>query len=269
MMKKFLSFLAAGLLAVSCIININGTGSVFVGRCTEEGIDFSEIRDVASFRSLSSSLPCHVYYVQADRQEVRVESTREFAGAVLTTVEDGVLHLKLAPGRYPELILRVVVSSPDIERISISGSGDLFHEGTLHASGDLALKVSGSGSIRTGAIDSKDFSAQVSGSGSLDIGGLTCDGFSARISGSGGVFLRSAHVGHDASARISGSGRVRLEEVAVNGDLDLNISGSGNIVIHGSCQGVSATLSGSGSISGQLTYSSIRTHTSGSGRVNL
>lgn len=269
MMKKFFITLMAGLLAVSCIINFNGGGSVFVGNCTEEGIDFSEIREVASFRSLSSSLPCNVYYVQADKQEVRVESTREFAGKVQTTVEDGVLNLRLEPGRYPKLILRVVVSSPDIERISVSGSGNLIHEGALHASGDLALKVSGSGDIRTGVIDSKDFSAQVSGSGSLDIGGLACNGFSARVSGSGGIAFQTARIDGDALVKISGSGRVRFEDVTVNGDMDLSTSGSGGIRVNGSCHDVSATTSGSGSISGNLRYDSIHTHTSGSGRVNL
>ena len=269
MMKKFFIFLVAGLLAVSCIINFNGGGSVFVGSCTEEGIDFSEIREVATFRSLASSLPCNVYYVQADKQEVRVESTREFADKVQTTVEDGVLNLRLEPGRYPKLILRVVVSSPDIERISVSGSGNLIHEGALHASGDLALKVSGSGDIRTGVIDSKDFSAQVSGSGSLDIGGLACNGFSARVSGSGGIAFQTARIDGDALVRISGSGRVRFEDVTVNGDMDLNTSGSGGIRVNGSCRDVSATTSGSGSISGNLTYNSLHTHTSGSGRVNL
>lgn len=44
---------------------------------------------------------------------------------MLITVEDGKLSLKLESGRYPKLILRVVVSSPDIEKLSVSGSGNL------------------------------------------------------------------------------------------------------------------------------------------------
>ena len=148
-MKKLLISLAAvgmtAAMAVSCIINIGGNGSVWVGEYTEHGIDYTEVREVGHFRALASSLPANVYYVQADKQEVRVESTEEFAPKVLTTVEDGILTLKLEPGRYPKLILRVTVSSPDIEKLSVSGSGNLFHEGVLHASGSLALKVSGSG----------------------------------------------------------------------------------------------------------------------------
>ena len=62
-MKKLLIFLAAAAMAVSCIININGSGSTWVGEYTEEGIDHTEVREVGHFRAVASSLPAHVYYV--------------------------------------------------------------------------------------------------------------------------------------------------------------------------------------------------------------
>lgn len=286
-MKHFLLFLAAGLMAVSCIINIDG--GTFVGHCTEEGIDFTEVREVGPFRALSSGVPCNVYFEQADKQEVRVESTEEFAAKVLTEVEDGTLKLKLEPGRYPKLILRVVVSSPDIESLHISGSGNLVNEGGLRTDDDLALSVSGSGSIRMGAIDSRDFSARCSGSGGIRLGQVTCAeskgavsgsgsvriermscaGLEATTSGSGSVTINSLISKGDVSARISGSGRIRLEEADVDGNLDLKTSGAGSITVNGSCHDVSATTTGSGSISGNLSYTHIHSHSSGSGHVNL
>ena len=288
-MKKLLIFLAAAAMAVSCIINFGGNGILWVGDCTEEGIDHTEVREVGHFRAVASSLPANVYYVQADKQEVRVESAEEFAPKVLTTVEDGILTLKLEPGRYPKLILRVVVSSPDIEKLSVSGSGNLFHEGVLHASGSLALKVSGSGDIVTGEIDSRDFEAQCSGSGSIRISKLACDDFDGQVSGSGPIRVGSLSCDDfeagvsgsgdfsvdrltstgGASARISGSGDILLKEATVNGNMDLKTSGSGDITVNGSCHDVTASISGSGVISGHLKYDSISTHTSGSGRVNL
>jgi hypothetical protein len=288
-MKKLLLFLAAATMAVSCIINIGGGSAVWVGECTEEGIDHTEVREVGHFRAVASSLPANVYYVQADQQEVRVETTEELASKVQTTVEDGILSLKLEPGRYPKLILRVVVSSPDIEKLSVSGSGNLIQEGPLHASGSLALKVSGSGDIRTGEIDSQDFTAQCSGSGSIRVGALACDDFGGKISGSGtitmgriscddfemgvsgsGDFLVDVHTSTGgASVRVSGSGNVRLKEATVDGNMDLKTSGSGDITVNGSCHDLTAAISGSGDISGNLKYDRISTHTSGSGSVNL
>lgn len=246
-MKNLSLFLAAALAAVSCVFNLGD--AVFVGHCTEEGIDYTEVRDVKPFRALRTSLPCNVYYVQADKQEVRIESTEEFAAKVLTEVEDGTLLLKLESGRYPKLILRVVVSSPDIEDLSVSGSGSLFGEDGIHASDDLNLKVSGSGDIHTGTIDCKDFTARCSGSGDIAIPVLKADG--------------------NASARVSGSGWIRLEEVDVNGDMELRTSGSGDIVVNGACHYINATSSGSGSISGNLSHTGITSHTSGSGSVSL
>ena len=288
-MKKLLFFLAAAAMAVSCIIRIGGNGVVWVGECTEEGIDHTEVREVGHFRAVASSLPANVYYVQADQQEVRVETTEELASKVQTTVEDGILSLKLEPGRYPKLILRVVVSSPDIEKLSVSGSGNLIQEGPLHASGSLALKVSGSGDIRTGEIDSQDFTAQCSGSGSIRVGALACDDFGGKISGSGtitmgriscddfemgvsgsGDFLVDVLTSTGgASVRVSGSGNVRLKEATVDGNMDLKTGGSGDIFIKGSCRNVTATTSGSGNISGDLKYNHISVKSSGSGDVNL
>ena len=266
-MKKLSILLAAGLLAVSCIINIGGM--TWVGTCTEEGIDYVDTREVATFNAISSSLPCNVYYSQADKQEVRVESTREFADKVITTVEDGTLKLKLENGRYPKLILRVVISSPDIEGLSVSGSGNLYLDEALHASKDLNLRVSGSGDIAAADIDSKDFSARVSGSGSLRLASVACDGFEATTSGSGHIDLETLTAKDDATMGVSGSGSIRLHEVIVHGDMALKTSGSGSIYVNGSCGNVNATTSGSGSISGNLSHTSIHTHSSGSGHVNL
>lgn len=288
-MKNLLITLAAGLLAVSCIINIDGIGTTFVGECTEEGIDYTEVREVGSFLALKSSLPCNVYYVQADKQEVRVESTEELAPKVLTAVEDEVLTLKLESGRYSKLILRVVVSSPDIKMLSVSGSGNLLQEGSLRASGALALKVSGSGDIRTGEIQSRDFTAQcsgsgsirigelacddfdgkVSGSGSLNMGSISCDDFEVSVSGSGDIFLDDLTTKEGVAVRVSGSGNVRMKEVNVHGDMELKTGGSGDIHVNGSCHDVTATTSGSGNISGDLQYNRISVKTSGSGNVRL
>lgn len=272
-MKKLLISLAAvgmtAAMAVSCIINIGGNGSTWVGEYTEQGIDYTEVREVGHFRALASSLPANVYYVLADKQEVRVESTEEFAPKVLTTVEDGILTLKLEPGRYPKLILRVTVSSPDIEKLSVSGSGNLFQEGVLHASGSLALKVSGSGDIVTGEIDSRDFTAQCSGSGSIRIGTLACDDFDGKVSGSGDFFVDKLTSTGSASVRVSGSGNVRLSEVTVDGDMDLKTGGSGDILVNGSCHDVTASTSGSGNITGNLKHDNISVKASGSGNVKL
>lgn len=260
-------FLAAGLMAVSCIIHVGGAS--IVGHCTEDGIDYTEVRDVKPFRGLVNSLPCNVYYERADQQEVRVETTEKFVDKVLTEVEDGTLFLKLKDGTYPELILRIVITSPDIESIKVSGSGNLINKGGLYSRKDLNLKISGSGDIRTGNIECEDFTAHCSGSGNQHLEKIACSGFSGTVSGSGDISAQLVLVDGDASARVSGSGRIRLEEVDVNGDMELKTSGSGDIIVNGSCHHVTATSSGSGDISGNLSHTGVNARTTGSGRVRL
>lgn len=287
-MKHLVPILFSTLLAVSCVFHV-GDGVSIVGSYTEDGIDYSEIRKVDPFRGLVSSLPANVYFEQADKQEVLVESTEEFAGKVIAEVKDGILDLRLEPGRYPKLILRVVVSSPDIESIQAAGSGKIIHKGSLRTGGNLSLKVSGSGDFRVGSIDCRDLSLLCSGSGSIRIDGVTGDGFEGKTSGSGGLRIGAVscdgfHVTSNgsgsinidrlaakgnAAARISGSGRIRLRDIAVEGDMDLKTSSSGGIDVNGRCHGVTATTTGSGSISGKLEYTGINSHSSGSGRVRL
>ena len=291
-MKKLtliLSLLATALLAVSCIIRINGSGTSIIGGCTEEGIDYTEIREVGAFNAISTSLPCKLYYSQAPKQEVRVESTEEFAKKVITVVENGTLKLKMEEGTYPKLILRMVVSSPDIESLQTHGSGDIIQEGTLSVSGDLTVKTHGSGDIRMGTIDSKaftaqssgsgdirfesvssaDFSGTVSGSGDLNFGRVSCAGFNTSTTGSGDISFGSVNAKGNAEVRSSGSGDIRLSEVSVDGDMELKTFGSGDITVHGNCHDVKASTTGSGDISGNLTFGHIDSRSSGSGKVRL
>ena len=281
--------LATALLAVSCIIRINGSGVSIMGGCTEEGIDYTEIREVDSFRAISTNLPCKLYYSQASKQEVRVESTEEFAGKVITVVENGTLKLKMEEGTYPKLILRLVVSSPDIESLQTHGSGDIIQEGALRVSGDLTVKTHGSGDIRMGDIDSKaftahssgsgdirfesvscaDFSGTVSGSGDLHFGRVSCAGFKVSTTGSGDISLGTVAAKGMAEVRTSGSGDIRLTEVSVDGNMELKTVGSGDITVNGSCHNVTASTSGSGDISGNLSFGHIDSRSSGSGKVRL
>ena len=286
-MKYLIMIVLGCLLIASCIINFGG-GSI-VGYCTEDGIDYTEVREVGQFNAISSHLPCTIYFSQADKQEVRVETTEELAPKVLTVVENGTLKLKMDEGHYPKLILRIVISVPNIESITIHGSGDLHHEGTLTVSNGLSIKVLGSGDIRMGdivckafeghtsgsgslgfaSIDCADFSGSVKGSGSLRSGSVHCDGFGVSTSGSGDIDISTLTASASGSVRVSGSGDISLRQVTVDGDIDLKTSGSGDITVNGSCRDVTASTSGSGDISGNLSHAGMRVSTSGSGDINL
>lgn len=251
-MKYIILAVLGCLLAASCILNFSGGVSV-VGDCTEEGIDYTEVRELDTFKAISSSLPCNIYFSQSDKQEVRVETTEELAPKVLTVVEDGTLKLKMEKGNYPKIILRIVISAPGIEAIGLHSSGDLRHEGVLDVDNNLDISASGSGDIQMGTIACKDFKAHTSGSGNLSFSRIACDGFSASASGSGDIDIATVAALDGASVRLSGSGHARLNGLmAVNGDMDLSTSGSGDIDLE--------TLTASGNVSAL---------TRGSGHIRL
>ncbi len=248
-MKYIIMIVLGCLLIASCIVNFNG--SAVFGDTTEEGIDYTEVREVGPFNAISSSLPCTIYFSQADKQEVRVESTKEFAPKVLTAVEDGTLKLKLEEGHYPKIILRVVISVPDIESIAIHGSGDLRHEGTLKVRNSLSVKADGSGDIQMGDIVCKAFEAQTRGSGDLHFGLIDSEGFSASTSGSGDIDIESVAASAGAAVKVTGSGHARIKgTAAVNGDMDISTSGSGDITLESltASGNVSVRTRGSGNI---------------------
>lgn len=251
-MKYMILAVLGCLLVASCILNFSSGVSV-VGDCTEEGIDYTEVRKVDTFNVISSSLPCNIYFSQSDKQEVRVETTEELAPKVLTVVEDGTLKLKMEKGSYPKIILRIVISVPDIESIDLHGSGDLCHEGVLEVGNSLDISTSGSGDIQMGTIACKAFKAHTSGSGNLSFSRIASDAFSASASGSGDIDIATVAALGDASVRLSGSGHARLNGLtAVNGDMDLSTSGSGDIDLE--------TLTASGNVSAL---------TRGSGHIRL
>ena len=270
-MKGIIAILAAALLAVPSDGFIFGrnNGVRIIGGCTEAGCDYSEERDVNSFSSLSTSGPYNVYYVQSPTSKVLVEGKKEFVDKLITEVKGGSLHIRLQDGTYKGLVLKVTVYSPVLDGIRISGSGSFIEKGPHKSAGDINFTLSGSGSLKTNAVECKSFSARISGSGSIDVPSIKGHNMGFAISGSGRINIGSTKADGDVSISISGSGSGNIDEADIAGTLEISISGSGNINVNGKAGSVNARTSGSGNIHGNLRYGSIDTHTSGSGRVRF
>lgn len=277
-MKKILISILVALSTVSCVFAGEGTGiRIFrsngvnvIGRCTENGIDYSEDRKMDSFDKLSCSGPFNVYYVQSKESKVLVEGRKEDVERLITKVSGSTLTVKLQDGRYNSLVLRVTVYSPDLVSVSKSGSGDFVDEKGHNSNSDLVYSSSGSCTFRLGAISCGEFNVSTSGSGKVDAESLKCNGASFSTSGSGRVCIEHFASKADVDFKISGSGNVEIENLYVDGDLGLRISGSGRMNLNGEVKGVvNASTSGSGNISGKLKTGGLETHISGSGSVNF
>lgn len=270
-MKGIIAILAAALLTVPTdgIIFGNRTGVNVIGGCTEVGCDYSEDRALNNFTSLSTGGPFNVYYVQSQTSKVVVEGKKEFVEKLDTKVSGGNLQIKLQDGTYKGLVLKVTVYSPVLDGIKISGSGSFIEKGDHKSNGSIDFHLSGSGNLKTNAVECKGFSARISGSGRIEVPSIKGQNLSFAISGSGRITIGTAKADNDVAISISGSGNGDIDNADIGGSLDLRISGSGNINVDGKAGSVVAHTSGSGNIHGNLKYNSIDTQTSGSGRVRF
>lgn len=244
-----------------------------------------EVRNVGNFTKISFRFPGKLYLKQGSPQKVELEGEKN----VLQEVETDVEGNRLIIGKEDKWFnwnsgddkITVYVTMPDIEGVSVSGSGDIIGQSKFKAD-DLDLNVSGSGSLSMDVDASGDIEADVSGSGDINLKGK-CKSFNSDVSGSGKVVL-FATIDNSASFGVSGSGKIEARGSAENvktnvsgsgkvlaSDLQTNrceirISGSGDVEINVKNE-LDATISGSGSVSYKGNPGKVNSHASGSGKV--
>lgn len=243
-----------------------------------------EVRDVENFSKISFGFPGKLYLKQGSPQKVELQGDRDVLEEVQTEVDGG--RLKIGKeGKWfkwdDDDKITVYITVPNIEAVSVSGSGDIIGESKIRTN-DLDVNVSGSGSLTleveaTGGVD-----ANVSGSGDMVLKGHF-ESFESDVSGSGKVVL-DAMIENEADFGISGSGKIEAQGQAnavkanISGsgkvlaaDLktercEVRISGSGNVEINVT-EELDANISGSGSVSYRGNPRKINSHAAGSGKV--
>ncbi|HZY80771.1 MAG TPA: head GIN domain-containing protein [Cyclobacteriaceae bacterium] len=239
-----------------------------------------------SFSRVQLRSSSKVFLKQGSPQKVEFEGDREDIEELDPRVESG----KLIIGRdnwnnwgfsNRENRVTVYITMPNIEGLSVAGSGDMVVEGKITAR-DLDLNVSGSGNLDIEADASGELDADVSGSGNIAFKGK-CRDFDSSVSGSGRVDLeitvteralfglsgsgkvRASGSAKEVKATISGSGEV-LAANLVTDKCDVRISGSGDVEINVNKE-LDANISGSGTVAYKGNPSHVNSHSSGSGNV--
>lgn len=204
----------------------------------------SETRSISNFTSIHFAVPGNLFYTQDSVYRIEIHAQdniiREIetylVGTELTIKVDD--HVRL---RSREDI-RVNISAPSINGLSLSGSGNLHVTNTFRPT-NARLLVSGSGSMNIHELISNNVDAAVSGSGELMVLNGQTNHEEAEISGSGKIDLLGV-VSRTARTRISGSGSIKVH---VTEELNSKISGSGTVYYTGTPT-VNTTVSGSGKV---------------------
>lgn len=199
-------------------------------------------RQLTGFKGLSLELPSNVEIIQGDTEGVVIETDENIAPLIETVVENGQLKIRSMPRSksFKPTSLKVTVQARTIERISISGSGDV-KAGKLQ-SPTLEARISGSGDIHIGTLDADSLTVAISGSGDFFAGGRA-NAVRLNIAGSGDV-KASTLAAKNVTLSIAGAGDAKVWATQT---LDVRIAGSGDVDYYGDAA-VSQSVAGSGRV---------------------
>lgn len=204
--------------------------------------------DVDNFNAIKLLGSANIIYQQDSRTHVEIYGSDNIVPLVEAATTEGTLIIKfkknvniINPGK-----LEIKISSPDLNKLSINGSGDVIFANGINTQGNVELGINGSGDIKGSSFNCQNLSISINGSGDIGLKQISSESCSARISGSGDIALSGKT--NKAEFHISGSGDIsasNLESV----DVSASASGSGDI----SCF-VTGKLSGHISGSGDVSY---------------
>jgi hypothetical protein len=234
-MKKAISislFLSAFLFTISCDddICLRGNNNVVI-----------QERDLPSFNKIISEGSFDVYVEYGTRQSVEVEIDDNLLEYVKTEVSGSRLTISVRNNRCmrPD-VKNVYISTPDIQSVSIHGSGSVRLDNVEKE--NMNLEIAGSGDIFADHLLTENLTVEIKGSGDVQL-----DGFATfaelKIDGSGDIDARDMSI-DTCYADILGSGDMELR---VNNYLDVVISGSGDIFYRGNPE-IKSRINGSGDL---------------------
>lgn len=187
----------------------------------------TELRPVAPFDRVRSSLMADVVVRVGHSVRVQVEAQTNLLEHIVTEVRDGELVLEMQTGSYTSVRpMRVEVDLPNLTALHLSGHGDVDVAGVdtvyfrLHHSGMGDVEIQGT--ARTLDLD-------LSGHGNVRIDGVSADDLTLRHTGMGDVRIAGA----TEKMALNGSGHGNLDLVdLVARDVEMTHSGMGDLDLH-------------------------------------
>ncbi len=201
-----------------------------------------QARELGAFSGVALSLPGKVENRSGGREGITVETDANRLPLIETVVEDGTLKIRAKGHMMPKTRnLKFIVQAREIERLSVSGSGDIDADAVR---GDrMQIAIGGSGDVNVRKAEGADLRANVSGSGDLRVDEGSVRSLSLSIAGSGDVDLGRVR-SDDVKVNIAGSGDAK---VWARNELNVSVAGSGDVEYYGNPR-VRKSVAGSGGV---------------------
>ena len=236
-------------------IFILGILVLFISTSLLAQVNNYDVMNIVDYHSISVNSAYTVYVKQSNKEEVKVEATKEVYDLTEITVEDGVLHINIKKDESQasksiwqkidniKLLptMNVFVSIKNVQELSVNGNGKLITENSI-AADNLYLQVAGTGSMEVD-LKTKTLEAKLAGPGNLTIKGYT-NNLVLDNSGAGGIDAFEFEA-QNANAKLYGLGSIKMN---VSEKLDAKIYGSGNIFVRGATKEIIKKEYGAGEV---------------------
>jgi hypothetical protein len=186
----------------------------------------AELRAVKGFHGIEVSSAINLYLSQGDSETVVVSASDiKWRDRIITEVEDGILHIRLAGNHFSLGItkLKAYVSFTTLDHLDASGASDIFVDGVI--TGDnLSVALSGASDFR-GAVNVKELKMNQSGASDAHITGAVSG--TATFESSGASDVKGFDlVTENCDVHATGASDVRI---TVNKDLNADVSGASSV----------------------------------------
>jgi hypothetical protein len=212
------AFFWVAIIALTACDNDDGTNCIPVS-----GNIISETRVLSDFHSITLEGVGNIFITQESPQSVRIETHQNILPLLKTLVSSQHLSIRLdecIEGNIDQL--DIYISVPDIERLEISGVGNIEGQNVWNLD-NLEISISGVGDINlSGTTDNLDIISQ--GVGNVRVFELISNICEVNLSGAGNVEVTALD---ELDVTISGAGNVFYKGMP---SISTNITGSGNLI---------------------------------------
>lgn len=208
----------------------------------------TEKRETSPFNEISLLITAELYIEQGDEYSIEVTAKPQTLYKLIADIDDERMIIRYSFhdmwfSNFEPGPVSIKVITPDIDRLSITGSGNIIAEKPIETR-HLDLYITGSGDINIANLNCKSIEAIIAGTGDIILAGNdTLTELNVIIAGSGNMRanLIPARFG---SIKIGGTGNCNVN---VSEYLNAWVLGSGNITYSGSPE-INSTITGSGNI---------------------
>jgi hypothetical protein len=244
------------------ILFLSSCENSLIGCIQGNGRIATETRTIGDFERISSSGNFIVDVQLSNEPALSIEADENLLSYIRTSIQGNTLVLETRNNKClrSREAIRIYVDATSIERLKLSGSGEIYCGDILNQVLDIDL--SGSGTIETPDLDVNELDINLSGSGDIICENADVNFVNANISGSGKIVLEGNAntsdfdisgsgdiraidlISEKCYARITGSGQIFT---TVLDELEVIISGSGNVYYSGNPE-IEVSITGSGKL---------------------